>query len=88
MNTQVKVRAKTSMMYLLDDILDEITWGSIAERYFPERSISWFYGKLRGIDGNGGEGHFTLAEKIQLANALSDFSDRVRNAADLVRAEV
>ena len=67
--------------YQLDDIFLDITWSKIAKRYFPDKSISWFYNKLRGVDGNGGEGDFTLEEKEHLKNALFDFSERVRNAA-------
>jgi hypothetical protein len=37
---------------------------------------------MNGIDGNGGEGDFTYAEKLKLKNALYDFSERIRQAAD------
>jgi len=77
-----KTMRKTSLFNQLDDIVDTIGWGEIAEYYFPERSISWFYNKLRGVDGNGGKGEFTLEEKIRLRNALLDFSDRVRKTAE------
>jgi len=39
---------------------------------------------LNGIDGNGGEGDFTYPERVQLKNALYDFSERIRNAADKI----
>ena len=71
-------------MRTIDDIALDITWSKIAERYFPDKSISWFYNKLRGVDGNGGVGEFSYAEKIQLRNALFDFSERVRNAAQAI----
>ena len=74
-------RKSVSVMKSIDDIALDITWSKIAERYFPHKSISWFYNKLRGVDGNGGEGEFNYAEKLQLQNALLDFSERVRSAA-------
>jgi hypothetical protein len=37
---------------------------------------------MNGIDGNGGEGDFTCSEKLQLKNALYDFAERIRKAAD------
>ena len=33
---------------------------------------SWFYHKLDGIDGNGGEGGFTPEEAEQIRGALMD----------------
>ena len=77
-----KVAKKTSLFNELDDIVDMIDWGDMADCYFPDKSVTWFYNKLRGVNGNGGKGEFTLAEKIQLRNALFDFSDRVRKTAE------
>ena len=77
-----KVAKKTSLFNELDDIVDMIDWGDMADYYFPDKSVTWFYNKLRGVDGNGGKGEFTLPEKIQLRNALLDFSDRVRKTAE------
>jgi len=77
-----KVAKRTSLFNELDDIVDTIGWGEIAEYYFPNKSVTWFYNKLRGVNGNGGKGEFTLEEKIQLRNALFDFSDRVRRTAE------
>jgi len=71
------------MSATLDDIRDNITWSHIARHYF-EKSASWIYNKLNGIDGNGNEGEFTYAEKLQLRNALFDFSERVRIAANAI----
>ena len=65
------------------DIRQDITWSKISRRYF-EKSASWMYNKLNGIDGNGGDGDFTYSEKLQLRNALYDFSERIRNAADRI----
>ena len=72
---------KTNASTQLQDIRLDITWSNIARRYF-NRSASWIYNKMNGIDGNGGEGDFTYSEKIQLKDALYDFSERIRKAAD------
>lgn len=69
------------MMRQIEDIVLDVTWGKIAERYFSGKSVSWFYNKLRGTDGNGGEGGFTDEEREQFKNALFDLSERIRNAA-------
>ena len=65
----------------LQDILLSVSWRDIANTYF-DRSASWLYHKLDGIDGNGGVGGFTDQEKEQLRGALVDLSDRIRRAAD------
>ena len=65
----------------LQDILLSVSWRDIANTYF-DRSASWLYHKLNGIDGNGGVGGFTDKEKEQLRGALVDLSDRLRRAAD------
>ena len=77
---------KTSIIPLLDDIYDMITWGDFARNYFPDHSVSWFYNKMRGVDGNGGSGTFTDEEKKQLAESLIQLSDRIRTAAERVAA--
>ena len=65
----------------LQDILLSVSWRDIANTYF-DRSASWLYHKLDGIDGNGGVGGFTDKEKEQLRGALVGLSDRLRRAAD------
>ncbi len=65
----------------LQDILLSVSWREVANTYF-DRSASWLYHKLDGIDGNGGVGGFTDQEKEQLRGALVDLSDRIRRAAD------
>lgn len=75
---------KTSIIPLLDDIYDMITWGDFARTFFPDHSVSWFYNKMRGVDGNGGAGTFTDEEKKQLAESLIQLSDRIRIAAERV----
>jgi len=72
---------KTNVSAQLQDIRLDITWSKIARRYF-DKSASWLYNKMNGIDGNGGDGDFTYPEKVQLKNALYDFSERIRKAAD------
>ncbi|MRI64564.1 DUF5053 domain-containing protein [Ornithobacterium rhinotracheale] len=71
------------MKYVLEDIALEISWAKIAKQYFG-KSASWIYNKMSGIDGNGNEGGFTEIEKIQLREALNDFADRVRQAAEKI----
>ena len=79
MSTQTLKQTNVSMQ--LKDIRLDITWSNIARRYF-DKSASWLYNKLNGIDGNGGDGDFTYSEKVQLKNALYDFSERIKKAAD------
>jgi len=64
----------------LSDILLDISWAKIAQKYFG-KSSSWMYHKLDGIDGNGNKSDFTYSERVQLRNALLDFSERIRNSA-------
>lgn len=65
----------------LQDIVLAISWRELAKTYF-DRSPSWLYHKLDGIDGNGGEGGFSDTEKEKLKNALYDLSLRIRKCAD------
>lgn len=81
MDTQTLKSANVSTQ--LQDIRLDITWSSIARRYF-NKSASWLYNKMNGIDGNGGQGDFTYAEKKQLKDALYDFADRIKKAADSI----
>ena len=83
MKTDMKKKDPT-LMRTLDDVVLDITWGNFAKHYFPDKSIGWFYQKLRGVDGNGGVGDFTDSEKDHLRNSLFDFSERVRNAAHAI----
>lgn len=66
---------------ILSDVLLDITWSKIAKRYFG-KSSSWMYNKINGIDGNGGTGGFTDAEREQLKGALIDFSFRLRTVSE------
>jgi hypothetical protein len=76
------LKTKTVKQHL-SDILMDISWAKIAQKYFG-KSSSWMYHKLDGIDGNGNESDFTYAEKLQLKNALFDFSERIRHAAESI----
>ena len=78
---ETKMMKQVSVGTQLMDIRQDITWSKLARRYF-DKSASWLYNKMNGIDGNGGEGDFTYPEKLQLKNALYDFSERIRKAAD------
>ena len=80
---ETKTMKVTTMSSQLRDIRQDVTWSKIARRYFG-KSASWMYNKLNGIDGNGNDGEFTYSEKIQLKNALYDFADRIKIAADKI----
>ena len=80
MNTLVISKQKTIKQQLSDIILD-ISWAKISQKYFG-KSSSWMYHKLDGIDGNGNKSDFTYSEKLLLKNALFDFSERIRKAAE------
>lgn len=65
----------------LSDVLLAVSWREIARAYF-QKSSSWMYHKMDGIDGNGGRSGFTRDEALQLKEALCDLADRLRRAAD------
>lgn len=67
----------------MSDITHCISWLEIANNYFG-KSVSWFYHKMNGIDGNGGTGGFTEEEAKQLKEALLDVADRIKRAADKI----
>lgn len=67
----------------IQDVLMVVSWREIAHTYF-DKSASWLYHKLDGIDGNGGKGGFTDEEKEKLRGALCDVADRLRAAADSI----
>lgn len=71
----------TDMKKRLKDVLMVLSWREVAWQYF-DKSSSWLYHKLDGIDGNGGKGGFTPEEARQLKGALCDVADRLRRAAD------
>jgi len=87
METKIKNPVVISdMKKRIRDIQMAISWREFANTYF-QRSSSWFYHKLDGIDGNGGEGGFTPQEAEQLRGALIDLSDRIRRAAESIPSE-
>ena len=65
------------------DISLIVSWREIAHQYF-DRSASWRYHKLGGIDGNGGSGGFTEKEAAMLRDALLDVSARLRRVAETI----
>lgn len=76
----------SDMKKRIKDIQMAISWREFANTYF-QRSSSWFYHKLDGIDGNGGEGGFTPEEAEQMRGALIDLSNRIRRAAESIPSE-
>lgn len=82
METATKIQ-RVTMYQQMDDIFDAITWGNLARNYF-DKSASWFYNKMKGIDGNGKPTEFNLSERMQLKGALTDLADRIRRAADTI----
>lgn len=70
-----------TMRAQMADISTSISWGMLAQTYF-DKSASWFYHKLNGIDGNGKPTQFSSEEKEQLQGALFDLSNRIRKAAE------
>ena len=75
----------TDMRQRMKDISLCISWREIANNYF-KKSSSWLYHKLDGIDGNGGMGGFTPEEAETLYGALNDTADRLRRAAERIKA--
>ena len=51
----------TDMKKKVRDIQMAISWRDFANTYF-QRSSSWFYHKMDGIDGNGGVGVVVLSQ--------------------------
>ena len=73
----------TDMKKKVRDIQMAISWRDFANTYF-QRSSSWFYHKMDGIDGNGGVGGFSKEEAEQMRGALIDLSNRIRRAAEII----
>ena len=70
----------TDMKQRMSNIMLSVSWREIARTYF-DNSVSWFYHKMDGIDGNGG---FTPQEAQQLKSALCDLAERIRRCADKI----
>ena len=77
------VLERESVKTQLSDIMMDVTWSKISRMYF-NKSASWIYNKMNGIDGNGGSGDFSYEERLQLKNGLYDFAERIRKAADSI----
>ena len=71
------------MKQRVSDIALAISWRELSRTYF-DKSASWFYHKMDGIDGNGGDGGFNEDETQQLKSALIDLSNRIRKCADSI----
>ena len=80
----LKETQQGTMKKQLEDILISISWRDLANRYF-EKSGSWLYHKLDGVDGNKKPTEFTMEEKYQLKGALIDLADRIRRTADAIQ---
>jgi len=65
----------------IKDIMLDVSWAKVSKKYF-NRSPSWIYHKIDGINGNGGDGSFTAEEKQRFISALYDLSERIRIVAD------
>ena len=81
METVLEVKQNVSIKQKMSDILLGISVAKISMRYF-EKSRSWLYHKLDGIDGNGKPTDFPAQEKEQLRNALMDLSNRISACAE------
>jgi len=80
----LKESQQGTMKKQLEDLLISISWRDLANRYF-DKSGSWLYHKLDGVDGNKKPTEFTEEEKYQLKGALIDLADRIRRAADSIQ---
>lgn len=79
--TKSKFSVISDMKKRMGGILLAVSWREIATKYF-EKSPSWFYHKMDGIDGNGGVGGFSPEEAEKLRVSLYDLAERIRIAAD------
>jgi hypothetical protein len=80
----LKETQQGTMKKQLEDILLAISWRELANRYF-DKSGSWLYHKLDGVDGNKKPTDFNMEERYQLKGALVDLADRIRRAADSIQ---
>lgn len=80
----LKATQAGTMKAKLHDLLISISWSDLAHRYF-NKSGSWLYHKLDGVDGNKKPVDFSEEEKYLLKGALVDLSDRIRAAADSIK---
>ena len=78
---EINVSNKQSGKEPSNDIALDISWAKLSKKYF-DRSPSWIYHKIDGIDGNGNAGGFSHEEMEQFKGALYDLSERIRKTAD------
>lgn len=62
----------------LSDVLNDLSWARLSRKYF-DKSSSWMYHKLNGIDGG-----FSDKEREQLKEALLDFAKRIEDCANKI----
>ncbi len=77
----INEKRNVSVKQKMSDIILDISIAKISTRYF-DKSRSWLYHKLDGIDGNGKPTDFSVQEKEQLRKALKDLSTRISICAD------
>ena len=65
----------------LRDILAEINYGQLCMQYF-HKSPTWLYNKINRNIVNGKPSDFSPEELVQLKEALTNLSDRIRRVAD------
>ena len=83
--TKLKEEIITDMKKRLQDIYLAVSWREVSRTYF-DKSVSWFQQKMYGIYGNGGVDGLTPEEADKLYCALNDLADRIRRAADNIKA--
>ncbi len=78
---EIKTCKKQNVRDIIKDISLDISWAKLSKKYF-DRSPSWIYHKIDGVDGNGNQGGFSGEELEQFKNALYDLSKRIQQTAD------
>ena len=81
MESIINVKQHQSIKQKMVDILLDVSMAKISTKYF-EKSRTWLYQKLDGIDENGLPTDFSEDEKEQLRKALKDLSSRISVCAD------
>ena len=71
------ISKQETVKHQLSDILLDISWAKISGKYFG-MPCSWLHQKLDGSN------EFSYAERLKLKNALLDFSERIRIAAERI----
>lgn len=71
---------KVDVAMALDDISAYVSLSAIATNYFG-KSKNWLYQRIRGYMVNGKRASFSDEEKKQLADALRDLSERLKETS-------